>query len=97
MNNNYESVIMIKPNLSESKIENIETKVEEKIKEVAIITEKKDLGKRKLAYNVKEYKEAYYMLYQFTLKENMTKDAIRDIERFYRITDEIMKYIIVDI
>lgn len=95
--NKYESVIIIKPELSKTKMKDIVEEVERKIKEYATITEKQELGKKKLAYEVKGNKEAYYIVYQFTLKENITEDAIRDIERFFRITDEILKYIIVDI
>ena len=96
MDKRFESVILIKPNLSKSKMDSILMKIESKIKEVANITGKQELGKRKLAYEIKDNKEAYYMLYQFTLKEDIKKEAISTIERFYRITDEIMKYIVVD-
>ena len=94
--NKYESVIILKPNLSEKKLTEIISKVEIKIGEFATITDKQDKGVRKLAYYINDYKEGHYLVYQFTLNENAKKDAIKDIKLFYKITDEIMKNLIVN-
>lgn len=93
--NEYESVIILKPNLSEKKLTEIISKVETKIGEFATITDKQDKGVRKLAYDIGSNKEGHYLVYQFTLNEKAGKDAIKDLEFFYRITDEIIKYIVV--
>ena len=47
------------------------------------------MGKRKLAYEIKKNKEAYYMQINFESKP----EAITELERIYRITDEILKFI----
>ena len=49
------------------------------------------MGKKRLAYEIKKNKEAIYMLLNFEAKP----DSIAELERNYRITDEILKFIIV--
>lgn len=90
--NDYETVILMKPNLSKNKMENIITKVENKIKEFGNITEKRDLGEKKLAYKIKENSKGHYIIYQFKAKSKVRKS----LERLYKTINEIIKYIIVD-
>ena len=47
------------------------------------------MGKRKLAYEIKKNKEAFYV--QFNFESN--PEAITELERVYRITDDILKFI----
>ncbi len=49
------------------------------------------MGKRKLAYEIKKQQEGIYEVINFESKP----EAIAELERIYRITDDIMKYIIV--
>ena len=91
--NKYESVIIVKNNFSNEKLKEIISKVEKKIGEYAKITEKKDCGIKKLAYEIQNNKEGYYYLFQFEIEDNKETEAIKEIERFYRITDEILRYI----
>lgn len=93
--NEYENVIMIKSDLSKEELAKIVLKIENKINEYAKITKKDNMGKKKLAYDIRKNKEAYYLLYQFQVEEMMKECAIREIERFYRITDEVIKFLIV--
>lgn len=90
--NNYESVIIIEPNLMEKQLEDILEKVTNKIKKFSKKCQITKIGKRKLAYEIKHNKEGYYVLIEF---ETEDKQAIPEIERLYRITDEIMKFIVV--
>lgn len=93
--NKYESVIILKPNLTKNKLEETILKIEKKLNEFATITDKKDYGIRKLAYEIHKQKEGYYIMYQFeTDKEN---NSINELERMYRILDEIIKFITVKI
>ena len=50
-----------------------------------------DMGKRKLAYEIKKNKEAYYMQFDF----EATPESIAELERIYRITDEVLKFIVI--
>ena len=50
-----------------------------------------ELGKKKLAYEIKKNKEGYYVVYDFEAKPSL----IAELERNYRITDEVLKFIVV--
>ena len=50
-----------------------------------------NMGKKTLAYQIKKCKEGIYLLFNFEAKP----DSIAELERVYRITDEIMKFIVV--
>lgn len=93
--NKYESVIILKPDLNKKEIEEIVLKVENKIKEFAEITDKKDYGIRKLAYEIHKNKEGHYIMHQFELNNDSKGDSISELERLYKILDEIIKFIVV--
>jgi small subunit ribosomal protein S6 len=90
----YESVIIIKTNLSKEKETEILNKISNKIGEQAKITNKEDIGVKKLAYEIQKNKEGHYIIYQFEVEKD-DSNVIAEIERFYRITDEIIKFIVV--
>ena len=46
---------------------------------------------RKLAYEINKNKEGYYVVYDFEANPKL----IAELERNYRITDEIIKFIVV--
>lgn len=93
--NKYESVIIVKPNLSKTELTKVTSKVENKINELAKLTNKEDYGVKKLAYEIRKNKEGHYLIYQFEVNSDNKENATKEIERLYRITDEIIKYIIV--
>lgn len=90
--NKYESVIIIEPNLKEKHLEDVLKRINDKINKFSKECEVTKLGKKKLAYEIKHNKEGYYVIIEFEIED---KNAIQEIERFYRITEEIMKFIIV--
>ncbi len=47
--------------------------------------------KRKLAYDIKKQQEGFYMYSNFEAKP----EIISELERNYRITDDIMKFIVI--
>lgn len=49
------------------------------------------MGNRKLAYEIGKNTEGYYVVFDFTAKPEL----ITELERNYRITDEIIKFIVV--
>lgn len=93
--NEYENVIIIKPDLSKEETSKVILKIENNIRNFAEITKKDDLGIKKLAYEIRKNNEGHYLVYQFQVEEKMREFAIREIERFYRITDEVIKFLIV--
>ena len=67
----------------------LQDKITGLINENGKVEEVVDMGKRKLAYEIKKNKEAYYMQINFESKP----EAITELERIYRITDGILKFI----
>lgn len=49
------------------------------------------MGKRRLAYEIEKNKEAFYVEFDFEAKPEL----IAELERNYRITDEVIKFITV--
>ena len=49
------------------------------------------MGKKRLAYEIKKQREGYYVLFNFEADPS----SISELERNYRISDEIMKFIVV--
>lgn len=92
----YESVIIIRPNLSKHELSEITLKLENKISEFATIIQKEDYGKKTLAYEIKGNKQGHYFVYQFDVDDNNKEKALKELEYFYRITDEIIRYIMVE-
>lgn len=93
--NEYENVIIIKKDLSKEETSKVILKIENNIRNFAEITKKDDLGIKKLAYEIRKNNEGHYLVYQFQVEEKMREFAIREIERFYRITDEVIKFLII--
>ena len=89
--NKYESIIIINPELDEAGIKALEEKFTGLINENGKVEEVVEMGKRKLAYEINKNKEAYYVQFNFEAKP----ESIAELERVYRITDNIVKYIIV--
>ena len=89
--NKYESVIIINPNVDEAGLKALQDKITGLINENGKVEEVVDMGKRKLAYEIKKNKEAFYVQFNFESKP----EAITELERICRITDEILKFITV--
>ncbi len=89
--NKYESVIIINPSLEEEGIKNLIKKFSDLINTEGKVESVDELGKRKLAYEVKKNKEGYYVVFNFEAKPTL----IAELERNYRITDEVIKFIVV--
>ena len=90
--NKYESVIIIKPTLKDKEIKDTINKYKENFEKFSNQPVKvEDMGKKKLAYEIQGNKEGHYAIYTFYGKN----EDISDIERNYRIDDNVMKFITV--
>ena len=89
--NKYESVIIINPNLEGEAIKSVIAKVSDLINKNGKVDSVEELGNKKLAYEIKKHSEGYYVVLKFEAKP----DSIVELERVYRITDEIIKFIVV--
>ena len=89
--NKYESVIIINPNVEETALKALIEKFQTLINTDGKVEQVNELGKKKLAYEIKKNKEGYYVVYDFEANPGL----IAELERNYRITDEVIKFIVV--
>ena len=89
--NKYESVVIINPNVEETALKALIEKFSTLINTDGKVEQVNELGKKKLAYEIKKNKEGYYVVYEFEANPSL----ISELERNYRIADEVIKFIVV--
>lgn len=89
--NKYESVIIVNPNVEENALKGLIERFQTLINTDGKVEQVNELGKKKLAYEINKNKEGYYVVYDFEANPKL----IVELERNYRITDEIIKFIVV--
>lgn len=88
--NKYESIIILSDLLNEGEVKTEILKVESFInKESGSIIKTDNLGKKKMAYEVKGHKEGIYIDFYFEGNEKL----VNELERYYRIDDNILKFL----
>lgn len=87
--NKYESIIIINPSLEEQGIKDVITKFTDLINSDGKVENVDEMGRRKLAYEIEKHSEGYYVVYTF----EANPEFIKELERIYRITDSVMKFI----
>jgi small subunit ribosomal protein S6 len=91
---NYEVVFVAAPTLTSEELEgfinHIQTVVESKNGKVVKVD---NWGKKSLAYKIKKFREGYYVV----LSIEGDGSAIAEVERRFRVTDYIMRFISVRI
>ena len=87
--NKYESVVIINPSVEEEKVKELSQKFTDIINNDGKVEKVEELGKKRLAYEVKKNKEGYYVVIYFEANPQL----IAELERNYRIMDEVIKFI----
>lgn len=87
--NKYESTIIINPSLDEQGVKDLVKKFEDLLNNLGKVENVDIMGKRRLAYEINKQREAIYVVYRFEAEP----DSIVELERNYRITDNVMKFI----
>jgi len=89
--NKYEVMFIVKP-AEEEAIEAVATKFENLIKNNGGTIDKVDRwGKKRLAYELKDFAEGFYYVVYFTADPKM----ILELERVMKITDEILRHMVI--
>jgi len=91
--NKYEVLYIIKPNLEEETRKAVIEKFKGIVETVGEVTEINEWGIRKLAYEIQKLKEGYYVLMNFKAPE----DLPMELERNFKISDDIMRYMVMKI
>ncbi|HHU49879.1 MAG: 30S ribosomal protein S6 [Caldicoprobacterales bacterium] len=88
----YESIYVIRPTVEEEGIKALVEKFSTLIQQQGGQVENVDeWGKRRLAYPIDDFKEGYYILMHFSAES----DVPQELERNYKITDDIIRYMTV--
>jgi len=89
--NHYELMYIMVPTLDGEALETVMTKVTTLIESVnGTITEVKKWGKRRLAYEINDIKEGFYVVVTFDADPN----SITEIDRVLKLTEEILRFMI---
>ena len=91
--NKYESVIIINPSVDEESIKNLLQKFTDLINSDGKVEKVEETGKKRLAYEINKNKEGYYVIINFESNPAL----VSELERNYRIADEVLKFITVKI
>ncbi|HAA25107.1 MAG TPA: 30S ribosomal protein S6 [Ruminiclostridium sp.] len=87
----YETIFVINALLEDERIQEIIAIVKNLIESSAQLEKLEEWGKKRLAYEVNKQKEGYYVLVHFSAEPEFPAE----LERIYKITEGILKYLIV--
>jgi len=88
----YETIFIVDPNFEADQVNELVEKFKGLIQEQGgQIDGVDDWGKRRLAYPINKQREGYYFLINFTAKP----ETAQDLERVYKITNCVLRYLIV--
>lgn len=88
----YELNYVLVPSVEEEKIKEIETRIKESIiSQNGEILSIENLGKKKLAYKILNYREGIYFLITARTKNSVLKS----IQEFLKIREDVLRFLIV--
>ena len=91
---NFESIIILQPNLTDEEKSKVVNDYKEYFKKISDQEVEVDYrGKRKLAYQIKDNTEGYFISYYFDAKEH----DISDLEKQYRFDDNVIKFMTIKV
>lgn len=92
MTRKYEIMFIVRPNIEDDArkqvVENFTAILTERQSEVVKV---EDLGIRNLAYEINDFRKGYYYL----VDTNATIEAINEFDRLARISEDIIRYIVI--
>lgn len=90
----YETVFIARPDLSEEEVAGIIQRVKDLVQnEGGDVTDVERWGKRKLAYRVGKERHGHYVMLHY----HGNPQTSHEIERFYRISEQVLKYMTIRI
>lgn len=92
MMRNYEIMYVVRPSIEEDAKKALIERFEEILtSNGAEIIESKDWGKRRLAYEINDFKEGFYQI----VRVKSTDEATNEFDRLAKINDDIIRHIVV--
>ncbi|NLI38321.1 MAG: 30S ribosomal protein S6, partial [Clostridiaceae bacterium] len=85
----YECVYIISPTLEEEQVKAMVERFNNLVSQNGELESTEEWGRKKLAYEVQDQKEGYYVLMNFSANP----DFPAELERNFKITEEVLKYL----
>ena len=86
----YEVMFILRPDFGEEETQALVEKFKALVEQNGTIDELEDMGKRKLAYEINDFSEGYYVLIKFTSAPSFPAE----LDRVLGITDGVMRSLI---
>ena len=90
--NKYETMYIISPTVDDEQGKALVEKFNNLISEHVELEKVEEWGRKKLAYEVQDQKEGYYVLLYFTANPEFPAE----LERNFKINENILKYLILN-
>jgi small subunit ribosomal protein S6 len=89
---NYELTFIVPSDVTEDDLNGVVTQVQGWVEGVqGKVTKVDHWGRRRLAYNIAEYREGHYVLFNVELEPQTTTE----LERNLKLSDKVMRYLLV--
>ncbi|MBC8080623.1 MAG: 30S ribosomal protein S6 [Gorillibacterium sp.] len=88
----YEVMYIVRPDVEEQNLQSLVEKFQGIINNGGEVTKHDVMGKRRLAYEIKKFRDGFYVLVHF----NATPAVVVELQRVMKISDEIIRYLIVN-
>ena len=89
--NKYETVILISNKITEEQRKDVINKIKKLISANGKVIKTEEIGEKELAYEIRKHTQAFYYIINFESEAAF----VYELERNYRIIDEILKFIVV--
>lgn len=89
--NKYETVYIVSPTADEEHVKGLVEKFNNLVSANGELEKVEEWGRKKLAYEVQDQKEGYYVLMNFSANS----DFPAELERNFKITEGILKYMVI--
>lgn len=86
----YEVMYIIRPDIEQEAVQAAVEKFQGIISNGGEITKHDVMGKRRLAYEIKKFRDGVFVLVNF----NATPEVVSELERIMKISDEVIRYLI---
>ena len=87
----YEVMYIVRPDVEQEILDATVAKFQGIISNGGEIVKHDLMGKRRLAYEIKKFREGIYVLVNF----NATPEVVNELERLMKISDEVIRYLVV--
>ncbi|MCH5585055.1 30S ribosomal protein S6 [Shimazuella sp. AN120528] len=90
----YELMFIVRPDVDEAALTSTRERVQSIVSDMGgQVEEVKDMGKRRLAYLIDNYREGFYTVTTF----QSNADAVQEVERVLNINDNVMRFLTINL